>query len=98
MLRRALVWGWNTLDTWMFVPDRHILWLPRAIAAGLALLRRYQFQVIYATGEPYSSYFIALTLSRLTGIPFIVDMRDPWTLAPYRTEQRPALRWALERW
>ncbi|MBI3650467.1 MAG: hypothetical protein HY231_05400 [Acidobacteria bacterium] len=56
------------------------------------------FDLIYATGEPYSAYFTAAALSRLTGVPFVIDMRDPWTLSPYRQIVGSPLRQAIEGW
>lgn len=97
ILRKFLRWGWSFVDAFLLIPDRHILWLPRALIAGMELVRRNKFRLIYATGEPYSTYLVAYCLSRLTGVPFVLDMRDPWTIAPYRTERRLRLRRAIEK-
>ncbi len=90
--------GWMALDKTLLVPDQALLWCPRAIAAGARAHRRRRFDLIFATGEPYSDYFTASALSRLAGIPFIVDMRDPWTLAPYRDETLRVARQSVEKW
>jgi glycosyltransferase involved in cell wall biosynthesis len=87
-----------TLDEALFVPDPAVLWCPRAIAAGLRAHRAARFDLIFATGEPYSDFLTASTLSRLTGLPYALDMRDPWTLVPYRVESRSAPRRSVERW
>lgn len=97
LLRPAMRWSWIIVDNLLLIPDHHILWFPHALKAGLRLLRRKKFQLIYATGEPYSSYMIALWLSRLTGVPFVLDMRDPWTLAPYRIVRHVPFRHIVER-
>lgn len=96
--RRALRHGWNAVERNLLVPDRMVTWYPRAVAAGRVLLRRQRFDLILATGEPYSSYFVARALSRRSGVPFVIDMRDPWTMATYRSEKRPRWRQSLERW
>lgn len=90
--------GWLALDKTLLVPDQAVLWCPRAITAGLRAHRRKPFDLIYATGEPYSDYFTASALSRIAGVPFVIDMRDPWTLSPYRNETRKAARQSIERW
>ena len=72
-------------------------WRGLAVAAGLREQRRRRFDLIYATGEPYSDYLIALTLSRLIRLPFLIDMRDPWTLAPYQTERLSTARSLVQR-
>src|SRR5262245_56174144 len=95
--RQAAKLAWLFLERSVLAPDPAILWCPRAIAAGLAAHRRNKFDLIYATGEPYSDYLTALTLSRITGVPFVIDMRDPWTIAPYKRERRSAVRRAIER-
>ena len=85
-----------------FHPKGVILWCVRAIRAGLRAHRRQSFDLILATGEPYSDFLVAWMLSRLTGVPFVLDMRDPWTLDPYEEKpssrlRQPAHRW-IERW
>lgn len=96
--RRILRNGWLALENNVLVPDATVLWFPRALAAGRALIRRKRFDLIWATGEPYSSYLIARSLSTRLGIPFVIDMRDPWTMAPYRAAKRAEWRQSLERW
>ena len=90
--------SWITFDNTFLIPDQAVLWCPRAIAEGLAAHARHKFDLIYATGEPYSDYFTASILSRMTGVPYVLDMRDPWTLSPYRSEKRSAVRKSIERW
>lgn len=97
-VRRVLREGWLAVENNLLVPDPAVLWYPRAVAAGRSLLRRGRFDLIWATGEPYSAYFIARALSRSSGVPFVIDMRDPWTIAPYRAVRRAAWRQSLERW
>lgn len=90
--------AWVGIEKNLLIPDQALLWYPRAVAAGLAQLRKRRFDLIYATGEPYSSYFVAATLSRFSRVPFVIDMRDPWTLETYRNEVRSPLRKAAEKW
>jgi glycosyltransferase involved in cell wall biosynthesis len=97
-LRSVARKSWVAFDRNALIPDQAITWVPRAVAAGLAAHRRHRFDLIYATGEPYSDYFTASMISRVTGVPYVVDMRDPWTLAPYRIEDRSSARQSLERW
>jgi glycosyltransferase involved in cell wall biosynthesis len=98
VLRTVAKRGYLTVDEALLVPDPAILWYPRAVAAGVAAHRRRRFDVIFATGEPYSDFLMAASVSRLTGVPFALDMRDPWTLVPYRSETRSALRQRMESW
>ena len=66
----------------VFVPDAHVGWIPFAVWRGLRVIRSERIDIIYATGDPYSDFLIGLFLSRLTGKPLVLDMRDPWTLGP----------------
>lgn len=58
-------------------PDRWISWWPSAIAKGLVLIRRHNIQAIWSTYPIGTTHLIALTLSRLTGLPWVADFRDP---------------------
>jgi hypothetical protein len=64
-------------------PDHMIFWIPFAVAQGLAIKRKREIGVIYTSGPPHSSHLSGLLLSKLTGIPFVADFRDPWTLNRY---------------
>ena len=80
-----------------FHPKGVTLWCLRAVAAGCRAHRRRHFELILATGEPYSDFLIAWILSRLTRVPFVLDMRDPWTLDPYEEAPSPRLRQLIHR-
>jgi glycosyltransferase involved in cell wall biosynthesis len=89
----------------LIAPDRQVLWLPDAFAAGLRVARVVRPEVVYATGNPYSSFLLARLLGAALGRPYVVDFRDAWTLNWYSWRHRrdrpltPVLRWraALER-
>lgn len=68
---------------WCFVPDDRILWAPFAIPRALNIIRHEEISVILATLPSYSSGVIGYLVSRVTGIPLIIDLRDPWTMDPY---------------
>jgi glycosyltransferase involved in cell wall biosynthesis len=58
-------------------PDRWSNWWPGAVLLGLWLIKRYRAEAIWSTFPIMTSHCIAHTLSRLTGIPWIADFRDP---------------------
>jgi hypothetical protein len=58
-------------------PDRWSNWWPSAVSLGLWLIKRYRAQAIWSTFPIMTSHCVAYTLSRLTGIPWIADFRDP---------------------
>lgn len=58
-------------------PDRWSSWWPAAVFRGLRLIRRHQVQAIWSTYPIMTAHCVAYTLSRLTGLPWIADFRDP---------------------
>lgn len=59
------------------LPDRWSSWWLGAVPAGLALIRRYRPDVIWATQPILTAFNVARSLHRLTGIPWVADFRDP---------------------
>ena len=69
--------AWRIRALWA-VPDYCASWQAGAVAAALHLFRTQGFDVIYASGWPWSSFHAAARISRLTGRPFVLDYRDLW--------------------
>lgn len=67
-----------------FVPDTYVFWIPHAIKAGLAIVRRHDIHVLYTSSPSESTLLVGFCLQRLTGLPWIVEFRDPWMLNPFR--------------
>jgi glycosyltransferase involved in cell wall biosynthesis len=61
------------------LPDRWVAWLLGAVPAGLRLVRKYRPDVIWSTYPIATAHLIGLCLHRLTGIPWVADLRDPMT-------------------
>ncbi|NNG24222.1 glycosyltransferase [Telluria aromaticivorans] len=73
---RHLAWRGRYLGT-MALPDRWVSWVLGAVPAGLAMIRRYRPQLIWSTYPIASAHLIGLALRRLTGLPWVADLRDP---------------------
>jgi len=71
--------------------DRYLWDVPTAIAAGLELIRRHSPRAIYACGDPFTVFYTAVILKKLTGLPLVLDLRDPWALHDGKMALRPAL-------
>lgn len=68
---------------WLALPDRWISWWCAAVPAGLSLIRKYRPRVIWSTFPIATSHLIALTLHRLSGLPWVADFRDPMLQRSY---------------
>ena len=64
------------------MPDGQVGWVPPAVLAGLRLLRRHSIDAVLTSGPPHSTHLVGLWLKRLTGVPWIADLRDPWVGSP----------------
>jgi glycosyltransferase involved in cell wall biosynthesis len=59
------------------LPDRWISWWPGAVLTGLRLLRHHKPDAIWSTYPIATTHLIALTLKRLSRLPWVADFRDP---------------------
>lgn len=72
----------NRLSRWVkynAIPDTRFLWKKFALKKGLQIIREHDINLIFSSSPPQTNHRIATELSRLTGIPCVGDMRDPWT-------------------
>lgn len=68
--------------------DRYSPWLPGVVAEGLRRHVRKRFDLVLATGNPWTSFAAAAALHHATGVPYVLDYRDSWTLNQFT--QQPA--------
>jgi hypothetical protein len=89
LLRQAV----QKVEAWYYHPDTAMGWIRPAVATIMELCARRAPNVIWATGGPWSSFIVAERTSRLTGVPYVLDFRDAWTLCwdPF-VDKRPV--WA----
>lgn len=85
----------NFYFSWMALPDRWVSWWLGAVPAGLRLLRKYKPRVIWSTYPIATAHLIGLTLSYLTGIPWVADFRDSMTEKDYPPDP---VTWKVYRW
>ncbi len=58
-------------------PDRWHSWLLGAVPAGLRLIRQTRPDVIWSTYPIPTAHLVGYWLSRLSGLPWVADFRDP---------------------
>ncbi len=71
------------------IPDSQILWvLPVALKLKKIIIK-YQPDIIFATAPPYSVFIAGYIAKILSGLPLIIDYRDPWTqfFSTFRTHE-----------
>jgi len=98
--RRRLVETVRRLKNLVLLPDDAVLWWPRAVPAALRMVRRARPAAIFASGPPFSLLLLGGLLKRLTGLPFLGDLRDDWAGNPRvgrRNVVQAATEFALER-
>ena len=66
------------IDRLAGVPDEVASWYPTAVRRGVELHREVGFDVIYASGWPWTSFLVARAISDRTGCPYLLDYRDSW--------------------
>lgn len=81
-------WGRNLWDMALLTPDQHIWWQRPAVRAARRLIDRYRPQLIFSTSPPHSTHLIALRIKQRAGLPWVMDMRDPWATKPWGLKAR----------
>jgi glycosyltransferase involved in cell wall biosynthesis len=64
--------------------DPVIYWSLKIISPAYRLIKKQDIDVIFTTSAPWSAMISGLTLKKLTGRPWVADMRDPWTTEELR--------------
>ena len=75
-------------------------WLPTAVPAAVRLVKREGIDAVITTSPPNSMNLIGAAVKRLTGIPWVADLRDSVvgnatcasTRAPFRRRRRRCSR------
>jgi hypothetical protein len=63
----------------VFVPDARVGWVPFARRRARALHRAQPFDAVLTTGPPHSAHLVGRALRRRLGLPWVADLRDPWS-------------------
>jgi hypothetical protein len=67
-------------------PDRWLSWLLGAVPAGLQMIRQHHPTVIWSTYPIPTAHLIGYWLSRISGLPWVADFRDPMAHDGYPTD------------
>ncbi len=68
----------SRLSASVFIPDNKIGWSSKALVTARKLLREEEFDIIFVTAPPFSSFNTAVKLKKEFSLPLVVDYRDLW--------------------
>lgn len=79
-----------------FIPDAKKGWIPFALREGRRIIEQYEPELIFSSSPPPTVHLIAKKLSRHSGIPWVADLRDPWSNIHYYQGRRSVLAQRLD--
>ncbi|RMH65158.1 MAG: hypothetical protein D6677_03145 [Calditrichaeota bacterium] len=90
-LRARIVPGFiqRWIGAFVFLPDSLKSWSARVAGQIEELCRREQFDIVMITSPPYSLAETAAHLAQKASLPVVLDMRDPWTINPFKIYPTP---------
>lgn len=76
--------------------DSAIYWSLAILPGCIKLIRREQIDAVFTTSFPYSDHVTGFLLKKLTGIPWVADFRDPWSLN--ESARNHGWRYRVDQW
>ena len=67
------------IGNFLMLPDERHDWFKHAYKSGLFIIKEEKTDVILSTGAPWTDFWVASRLCKVTGTPWLADYRDPWT-------------------
>ena len=86
----------RTLESWTYHPDIAMGWIRPAAKAVSEVCACKPIDAIWATAGPVSAFHVAVKASRRTGVPYVLDFRDAWTITFNEFDDHQPL-WARRR-
>jgi hypothetical protein len=83
----------RTVEAWWYHPDPTMPWIRPAVKTSVKVCERKRPDVIWANAGRVSAFHIAEQVSRQTGVPYVLDFDDSWTITHNDFEARQP-RWA----
>ncbi len=68
----------SRLNYTFFIPDNKTGWCRKAIVKARNILKSENFEMIFVSGPPFSSFVMAAELKEEFNLPLVVDYRDLW--------------------
>ncbi len=77
VLEDRIYWRLDKLCGRLRLPESETLWNRAATREARRIIAEYDIDAVVTTSPPHSTQWIGRHLNRLTGIPWIADLRDP---------------------
>jgi len=77
----------NKLFKLLSIPDFKIWWILYAYKVAKKIIKEDKINIIYATGDPFSSFVFAYLLAKRCKKKFVIDFRDGWIKDPRNKER-----------
>lgn len=79
---------------WVLVEQAHYAaWARGAVTLGNQLLSAEKYTAVISSGPPHMSHEAGRDIAERHGVPFVMDMRDLWSLAPRLHEHVASPMW-----
>lgn len=75
--------------------DRYAKFLPWALGRAEALIEAHDCKLIHVNAGPFSGMYLGHALAVRTGLPLVLDLRDPWAVDPIYSEAWGAVGQAM---
>ncbi len=88
------------LSDLLVVPDSRQSWAWGAYRRMKPLVKSHSVKAILSSGPPHSAHLAAYLCKRKFGLPWVIDLRDPWCANPYEqplSDLAKGLNYNLER-
>ena len=77
--------------------DQYLWYVPAALAEGRRIVKHHNIHAIIVNADPWSGFIVAYYLARYADIPWIADLRDPWSIHKFKMSLKPAItRYLIE--
>lgn len=87
----------NRLSQTFFIPDNKKSWSKKAFQKAKEILEKENFDVVYITAPPFSSFYYLRKLKKLFNIPIHFDYRDLWFESYFSFYPTPIHKWMHKR-
>lgn len=83
---------WPSPNPEWFPLGGHVFDAGHAIRAGRKILKNNDCSAILVNADPYASLLVGQRLAQEFSLPWVADLRDPWSVCELRRPQRPRLQ------